>query len=596
MDKLPKFPPVTFPPSLPALYGLGLTDYEILVRLIQAINEAIERVNSWSDLAEQLQKYLNELDETVKNKVIEEIEKLYNDGTLKEIIKELANGYMQDLLRVPNKSTYLDFARLFRRYYNVGENNTYVTDPNQYTYAQGCVRFVHNNIEMCAVAYKCSNHSSYRYDNNAIIRVYNMATGQQVASGLSLTVGHANSLAYDDKTGYLYIAWNYTNPTGTSAQQNVKSVSRILVDDLIAGKKDSFLTRSPNHNFNSSATVSCYNGKLYVGQRNNFCEYDFDTNEIKNTIVLSGDDLKGITYIQDMSITQDYIFLLSYLPSKIFMYDKETKKLIWAYNIPDYLNNHEYRSLEPEAITVLDNGDIYLFTGGHTAKKDFNCYDMMQVFKQNIYDNKIAFTNPTASDRPGRNIVLYVDNGFYLSNLNENPNGDENNPFAFIQEALMYAEDCQKISKASIELKSSHGGFTCYVCSSKDIYIYKNADVSGDVYIGGLAVDGATNFTIRDIHLQGHGNNHIELSGQFNLNDYIVCARNCVINIADCILHTGGGTQKGIYVTNVFMNYAGDNATNEDTWNGSGALLTATNSTVNARGKINKGAGSNVIN
>lgn len=599
-DKIPKFPHFAYSPSLPALYGLGLTDYEVLVRLIHQINDCIERVNNWNELANELQQYLNDLDDTVKNKVIDEIERLYNNGELQAIISDIINEHIIQLMKEPAKSSTLDFARMFRKVYNVGENNTYDTDSRKYTYTQGCVHFKRGDQTYCAVALKCSNHNNeFRYNNTAKIVIYNMTNHSNVGS-VNLTVGHANSLTYDDKTDYLYIAWDYTNNAGNATEYPNKSVSRILVSDIMSDSINSFETATPDVILGypeKASTIACFDGKLFVGNRNYFCEYDFDNDVVLNTYQLKNDNtlselsISHVTYVQDMDINDKYIVLLTYLPSRIYLYDKESLNLLYVYDIPNTLNAKMYRCLEPEAITLRNDGSLYLFTGGHMAKKDFNALDMFQVFKQNIYYNNIAPRNTGASDRRGRNVEIFVSN----SASGDNPNGDSDNPFSYPQEAVMFMQDNENISRGSIAITGSYGGYPLYVCSEKSIFIYPESN-DNQPWIGGLAVEGATNLTIRDCIIGGIGSYAQHNSEYFDLRNNVVCCRNSLLNISNCEIRARYGAENGINGKYMFINYSGDNATTYANFNGSGTFCILTDSTANGRGKLAEETGSNIIN
>ena len=570
-----------------------LSNTEKVHALFRKINEVIDKVNSYEELFKELKDILTEFDDTVKKAVEDYIKQLYESGELRKIIQDIITPEITRLLAYPSKSTELDFRRMFRKLYNTGENNTYNNDTTQYTYTQGCVHFKRNDTNYCAVALKCSNYNDMvRYSNTAKIVIYNMTTNELVGS-TNLTVGHANSLTYDPINDYIYIAWDYThNITGNSTQTVSKSVSRIKFIDIVNNTpNNSFETATPDHSEfpQASATISFYNGKLYVGQRNYFCEYDFDNDTVINTYMLKNDNnLNGVTYIQDMAINDKYVALLSFKPSRIYLYDKNTLNLVWVYNIPSVLNCRMYRLLEPEAITLKNDGTLYLFTGGHTARKEFNAYDMFQVFKQNIYTNTEAQLNTHPVDRRGRNIEIFLSS----SATNENPDGTSDKPFRIPQEAIMFIEDNENIHSGSISVKGSFAGMPIYLCSEKQIFIYTARDEESNVPIGGLAIEDCSNVTLNNLQIAGLGSyahyNSSTDSPYFNLRNNVICCRHGNLNISNCIIVARNGTENGINGKYMFVNYSGDNATTASQFidNVDGRqFLVFTDSTVNARGK-----------
>lgn len=582
--------------------------------LFKKMNDVIEKVNSYDELFAELKSILAGFDETVRDEVEKYIREMYLNGELKDILKKVVSEYITDMLKTPSKSTTLDFARLFRKILNVGENNFYNTDNNQYTYMQGCVEFYHNNEHLCAISCKCSNHTIYRYNNNAVIKIYDMDT-RLFKAEMNFTVGHCNSLAYDEKTGYLYIAWNYVNVDQTEASTLVRNVSRVLVDDIIHGVASSFATRSVDHGFNSSSTVACYNGDLFVGNRNKFCKFDFDNNIVEEIYELYGDDnLPNVKYIQDMAINNNYILLLSYLPSRLYLYDKETLEFLWSYNIPDCLNNHCYRVLEPEAITLNDNGDIYLFSGGHMCKKDFNAYDIAQVFKQNLYHNTVAAKHSKEADQKGRNIEVHLNHKYWAENREEmpeleNPDGSPARPFAYPQEALNYIEDNPDIHKGSIVVHSDFGGCPWYICTYKNLFIYPIDELTQDIYMGSVAIEGCNLVGIRGS--SGRSSYQLKVKGisavmehssdYFDLKQNVIVCRNSVVDLSNVKIEIDTGssgdnpressfpyTTYGLQGKYVVMNYSGDTAdTSSSFYSRYGkTLATFTDSMINARGKF----------
>ena len=594
-----------------------MSNTEKVHHLWRKIHEVIDKVNTYDEMFAELKEILTDFDNTVRTAVEEYIHDMYENGQLKEIvaeiIDEIAREYAEQFLTQASKSSDLDLTRLFRVMNNVGENNTIVTNPAQWTYPQGFTEFTHNGVHMCACAYKCSNHSNTRYDSNAKIVLYRLGSNYNAIASINLPVGHANSLAYEPNTGHLYIAHNYENPYNNSTEVLVRSVSRILVNDIINGVSTSFLTRTPNSaEFTTISTVECYDNKLYVGHRNKYCEFNFTNNYLGETKYLTGDNsLADVTHIQDMSINNKYIMLLSYLPSRLYLYDKETGKLMWTYNIPAKLNNGMYRTIEPEAIKLHDNGDIYLSSGGHPARKDFNAFDIFQVFKQNIYHNEIAQKNIQAADRIGRSVTIYI-NPFSTT---PNPNGDEDNAFAYPQEAINFVTDYDEIERANIVVQNSLTGIPWYICCKKSIFIHPSSAINNNIYLGGFVIEGCNNLTIRGRTSSGYYMlitgiadyiEHEDTSdGYFDLQKNIIVCKHSTVFFSNLMfwLHGNvGDIRNAIQGRYCMVSYGGDNAMTDTEFKelyssdlqSSAKLLNFKDSLVNARGKAPNDA--NIIN
>lgn len=80
--------PIEFLPNMPALYGLGLTDNEILSRIAKKVNECITSTNSLSDIITTIQSDLNKLNDNIANEVVTQLNEWYNNGYLATLIND----------------------------------------------------------------------------------------------------------------------------------------------------------------------------------------------------------------------------------------------------------------------------------------------------------------------------------------------------------------------------------------------------------------------------------------------------------------------------------------------------------------------------
>lgn len=81
---------------LPQVYDDSLSFEELLYGVLKKLNEVIEKVNSYDELINYVIDLLENLDKHIKETVTEQLQKWYDDGTLKEILAVICDPYLMN--------------------------------------------------------------------------------------------------------------------------------------------------------------------------------------------------------------------------------------------------------------------------------------------------------------------------------------------------------------------------------------------------------------------------------------------------------------------------------------------------------------------
>ena len=257
-----RFNNIVFEPDIPALYGQGLTDYEIICRIAKTVNECVDTINSFNDLAKQLEGALADLDTYVKNEIIAIIQEMYEDGTLSQALAEALNTYFNEA--TAPKTTLIDMRRLCRVHRAVNTYNSATVNEELYSFGQGGCYYTKNGKDYFICCFVVGNNGTYKYNDNADVRIYGRyGDNWRFENHKVLSINHANSIAYDEVNDVFYVASSLNYAGGTTA----------LATDIVY-KLDYNLNIISSTNFTNFASpfgitkvalVACYKGDLYIG-------------------------------------------------------------------------------------------------------------------------------------------------------------------------------------------------------------------------------------------------------------------------------------------------------------------------------------------
>lgn len=448
-------------------------------------------------VVEELKKLLDDIDETIKQEVSDIINEMYESGEIANIIRDVIEEAAEKLGMNP-KTTSLNFSRRFRRFHYMRARN-YEESYNDayYSYMQGATRFTYGGRIYYIYARICSSYSDAQYNDDGILTVVD-EYGNDVISTAPLQIYHANGLLV--KGGYLYIldCYRYDGENRVISYD----ISRIQISDIMDGVTNPNIERktvaySTPPDYGPSSLCE-YNGDIYINCQ--YALYKFNWNTGAATLEY-GNNLRykpdfDASYMQDVAITDDYVYYLVYRPSCIVRYNKELQAVDWVYNILDIVNDGMFKTGEVESMMLGENDDIILATCQHLQYKQVNQLDCVQFFVGNFSRNNKIATNNHAYSKQGyetERLIVYVDS----SNTNLNPNGGASNPFGNIVEALWYVQNIEQYRTAIIRLHSNSYWFG-YIATDKNILITSHN--GGPYTIGGLFVDGG-NVALENINI-----------------------------------------------------------------------------------------------
>lgn len=403
--KIGRFAHILYAPDLPALYNQGLSDYEILVRLASVINNNADIMTDFSKIAAELEKVLADIDGTVKEKVIEAVEALYQSGELSEIIGEIIANSLQ------NKNGNIDLAHMgyvLHKAHNYGLSELPAEDANityqeeLYSALQGNCVFEINGNMYWACCYICQNGYTAAENNNAA-RLYVYTINQDgslsyVTDREFAVMGHCNSMTYND--GYLYISpGSYAGSNGGSTTD----IKRVSFDGTNLGgtwnagyQKYTPETKTPSgwiYETSYCDRICAYNGVIYVfDQYMNMYAYDWLTNAVTLEIErING--LYGMSSSDGLSIDDNYIYFGAN-GYRLKRYNKALGFVDWVYQLPVKPNNGAFKIGEVEGFTVV-NGVLYLagFYNLCGVSTKYNTYSITHFYRQNLATNDIEIPN-----------------------------------------------------------------------------------------------------------------------------------------------------------------------------------------------------------
>lgn len=563
-----------FAPNIPALYGQGLTDYEILTKIGALINECVDKVESFEELAEKLDEALRDLDSFTRAEVKRIIEDMYNTGEIRDIIEDVVNGYLDTVFdefdTFPSKTSNLEARRLARFMERRGDNDHSGT-PGRRPYAvQSGTYFSYmggNYIAYCLFSYGT---------NNAAALILRSATDYSLVGRVKFDGGHVDCMDFNVNDGYFYIAPKNKETDVSGQTASTDEILRIKFSTVVGSNLDSrynnlnempFLEDAvdngvevfeisvpPNDYYAdgvgygsvSCPAEECGADEFIAGQYEIIYKYKWKTNNgqplgdclISDEVINELETLRNSRGIgwswANISVTPKYIYYLTYLPSLLIRVRRDVQRVDWFYNIPTRLNDGYYNAGEPEGLKVFPNGDCYMFTlsnlhnGGQVIAREQ--YAMTQVY----YTNLLKSTSPSYGNIYHNNTtIVHVNSAI----PNYNPNGGSARPFNNILEAVDWAQSQLQFNNVLIHLHDASNPYYISICSRASITIRSVG--STQAMIGGVTVYGGA-----PVYFQA-------CNFWYSLNDVVTgsayfVVRDAVVTLRDCTFQAGQGATLGI--------------------------------------------------
>ena len=511
--------------------------------IYKAIGDLCYLMPTVEQLKKTVDDLLKDMDEAIQEEVGKVIDEMYQSGELEDLLGEYFIKYIDGK---PLNSN-LEFGRIYRHVWSIGDNFAYY--QNEDLSLRPCKCEGGTFIEYGGLTYyafgliKQGVHSTNDSEQGAIILIEgkDYAEGNpnnwSIAGQVSVTMNHMNSMDYNPKDNYLYVAGGQ-NADGTKNSNLYRiHITEILgknkpsdnssynnLNNLVNGYQpvysnidlENIITDVPTPEDIASNNVSYSNdlpaNHIYVGTgRVRVYEIDFEAQTVikkmyTNALVEAVDSLKAefnddVTGYQASVISGDYIYCLWFRPSIILRANLITQEVEYIYNLPQILDNGYFVMGEPTDIKICDNGDILLFTELPIFQGYAKQYRMTQIFKSNLFNNFMQ--SPQKIELIKREpLVVYVDRTAGTTNPRGQTTGDA---FTSIAEAVLFANNNEIADSITIRLRTTSNAYI-QVSANKKIRIVTDSNpISGEInsthnkaIIGGVSVSGG-NLILEDV-------------------------------------------------------------------------------------------------
>jgi len=551
MKKKPKFSKIAYMlgiysnKTIPQTYINEMSDYELLLALVSKINEVIEQVNSFDELLTEIQGIIDELDETIKQIIIDKLEEMYEDGSLAKAVAEILAS------AIKYNSNILDMSRMARTVtVQLPESqnvDTITRDLEFYSFGQGYTTFRIGAVRYHALGLICNNYSHFHAGENAQVNIYQEINEHHYEFVTSAKIGglyHCDTMCAvpDDATQTAKI---YCCPAqGQAVKEIVELDFSVVLNDYILEYGRTYNVPITDDFVDGIAT---YNNEIYC--------YGFNAGSDENNIYKWNPEKNTLEFVCDcehdgrvmnggIGVDSDFIYIVDSTSNSLYKFDKSTGNKLFRYQIPSFCNLGQYNVGEIESICV-ENGMLYMMSCYNLNTPQINNYCLIQFWKQSLEGNVIPPTNyyPYIA----RHQDLFVGGNLPANSntddcTNSMGNGRNNASFRCIPEAIDFIKNCPKIQNARIYVGQAINRSTIEINTSKGIEIIKDTNALGETecYIGAVICFGGSFISIEGVSLA----NRIppafgSLSVNASFRETTIYALNSVINLKDCNFPVG---------------------------------------------------------
>lgn len=450
---------------LPLVYDDSLSYYELLCKVIDALNKigntSNELITAFEELKEWCENYFESTNfqEMVDNK----LDQMAEDGTLESLINdkilankvdrtefdEYKNQNNQAMDALEDKVDNIGMQSLATQ--RVGRwllpNLNSTSDKGatlQYSYAQGSVVIESKNT--IVIAYIPYNTDDFQVNNDLMLREYNFTTGAFIREAVIPGGGHGNGITYNPRNNRVYIAKCFTWNNKT----------QVLSNDIVVVNYDTFAVES---------TVTLTG---IPTQNVTFISFDIDTNTMWSggssyLYQLSPDDLSLIksmpltlpntmrTFTTQSGCVRDGIYYeVTSSPETLLTYNATTGEFLNLYNLPNF-GQGVFPWNETESITCLSNKNLYILTCGDSQPGPE--YEFVQLFVANLSDTVAEF-KPFYGNA-GFYKTVYVD----ANSTAFNPDGTQNKPFKTTSEVINILRGNSNFLTAIVSIQFTKGSY-----------------------------------------------------------------------------------------------------------------------------------------
>lgn len=584
--------------TIPQTYINEFSNYELLLALLHKVNEVIERVNSFNELLAEIQGIIDELDETIRQVILDKLEEMFEDGSLAQAVADILASVIK------YNSNILDMSRMARtvtvQLPESQDINNITRDLEYYSFAQGYTTFMIGAVRYHCIALICNNYSHFHGGSNAQVNIYQELNDHHYEFVISAKIGglyHCDTMCAvpDDATQSAKI---YVCPAqGQTAKQIVElNFSTVLNNYILEYSRtydvpitDDFVDGLAFHN----NEIYCY-GFSSASDENNIYKWNPATNTLE---FVCDCEFNGRAMNGGIGVDDDFVYIVDSTSNSFYKFDKATGTKLFRYQIPAFCNLGMYNMGEIESICV-ENGILYLMSCYNLNTPQINNYCLVQFWKQSLKGNEI----------PPSNLYPYIarhQDVFVGGNRPSNANNDDctnstgfgrnDNAFRCIPEAIDFIKNSQKIQNARIYVGQEVNRSTIEINTTKGIEIIKDSTALGsetECYIGAVICWGGSFVSIEGVSLVNRIPPAISgLSVTSSFRETTVYALNSIVNIYNCRFPVGAIMPSVIHalaLIRCFSNFMASDDSNITNWNNnvSGAFCYPAQSTVNGHGLL----------
>lgn len=511
----------------------ALTYYQMLCKVVGYLKDVItnneslqynqtELLDAFNELQSYVNTYFDNLD--VQEEINNKLDEMVLDGTFDKIINQniLGNTIKKNDTKFGMK---LNAHRIFRKRFNSGVNFDNPENKDFYSHSNGFCMIDNNTCALSTISINNYNN------NNAHLMIIDLNNGN-VLKEIINDFGHANSLSYNKKENLLYIAGcdRYVN----NSSDLIGSTKFYVLDyNNLSIKKTIDLP-----NFISGVSYDNDTNRLFVSNRNGIEVHELDVNDfnIINTISLEQNNYIFYGFGQNITISDDKIYMNKSKPEIILVYDLNGKFLN-VYNFPEYLDNSFYTG-ELEAIDMYNNKLYFMSDMKYSSNSYMRCSQIGYTsLIDNIEQNSNAITYTSNSS-----ITIYVDN-----NTNYvNPNGLENNKFYDLDEAIDFlSSPLANNLQAIITLANNSKPYSFCMLSNRNI----NQINGNGAKINGLRI---VNSSLNLLNLT--------IASDNTFNTHALYFSNSTISVRNCIFQNSLSDIDILFDYNSTLNLADNNS------------------------------------
>lgn len=490
----------------------AITNYQLLCKVVEYLNIIAKNNDAMIDNINELNTWFDNLD--VQEEINNKLDEMASDGTLESIITNVIKKQTGSLIC---SVAYRDC----QEYINgiTDESGNGITG-----YIQG-ITTTENTI-----IFALQNGGSKQNNTNMILlKEVNKNTGSTIRESW-LELGHANSIAYNDKDKEIYVA-----PLFFRNNVELEYTKEIIIIDY-----DTFTikdTITPNIDTDRINGIS-YDNKndvLALSTINTvFIMNDFDSvNKVVNinnstNILYNSYDVQYLYYYDNL------IYQVKFFENGISVYNLNGENIN---NYYDFDVELQLRIGELESITIEENGDIYIASTQEVISTNsvIKLYDNT-ILKSNLIKNGIKRVYETGVTTGA--IQYYVDS----NTTNKLQVGTQLYPFKHIEQAIFAIEFQKRNTLSVINLVGNNKNYGFVLSkSNQQIQINGNNNIIYAIELQGQNIQ-FSNLTI---------NNSILVNvcdGNDESNIYI--HNNCDATFRNCIFTNTGDTKTSCIVSN----------------------------------------------